>query len=1251
MFNAYGQDEGFRKQPYLLLKQDTVTIMWQLYSPQNCTFKYKKATDSSFTNVAVNTPYIDTLYKYELTNLDYNTLYEFEVLLADGHQCSGSFLSPPLSTAQQISFYGYGDTRGDGADGDHPPFHDGVCKQIVAEIDSCPSSQTLIIHAADWNHNDTEMMWDSQYFYKEDTNAIKLRTKIGVVGCIGNHEDSGIYYRKYWPYEYPLGQQEDYFWHSFDYGPVHFCFADQRWPNSSMPDSATQIAWIRHDLRTSNKPWKILVFHPPVYTVAKDPLVYNVEKAFFDGICDSTEVYGVNMLINGHIHRYSDWLVNGIHHLTLGGGGSHKDPNEPDLLDDDPTNPNIIKFSTVWNTYNFAKFDVNDGYIRVKVPLSGTNENWEIFDEFIIPHSFTIKDGASVVWEDHGVHYYADEIRVEDGGELTIKGDIEFQRDGKIIVEPGGQLTVDGALLTCLGEYNDIETHWQGIQVWGDKTENQFEYPGHPLAQGKLELINGATIENAIIGVDLWNPSHWGTTGGMVFADSAIFRNNTKSVHALLYKNYHPIDTLQEMDYQSNFKNCTFEITEDYPGEEIFYKHVDLAYVKGIGFQACDFYLADNVSNVSDYTHGIAGYDAKFRVSAICSSPQSPCPEIDYDKCTFTGFYSAISAVNDGGSPVTFSVNSAEFIDNSYGVKTREMNNASVLFSNFEIGHLWDCGAGIFSDNVTGFAFEENDFSKYSGGPVSDYFGIIIYNSMAVNEVYKNDFEGLSYANFSDGINWEDNRFEGLAYFCNENVNNYTDFYVADYNLPDEHSGIQSIQGNDNYAAGNTFTQSGATWHFYNGGEHLVGYYYEQGNDEATPDNEKIYHVAKVGSNDTNNCLSHYGGNSELKLVLTSQQKADAEQLYYNSLNDYNNIKTLYESYIDGGDTEGEKLDIQTAQPDDIWALRTQLLGDSPHLSFDVLKEAADKTSVFTESVLFDILAANPDELKKDTLISYLENKEEPLPDYMIDLLKQLAEGTTYKTALQQQMAGYKHSYTRAAHEIIRSNLNDTVTDYNELRNWLDNLGGITSDRQIITSYISEGNFTDALTLANMLPQLYNMEGNGLTEHNYYMDMLDLHQTLYQQGRNTFQLDSIEKADILFIANNSNGIAGAQAKSILEAVYDEYYANCPEADGTVGYKRGNIINPDALGKAYGLNISVKPNPAKQWAAFDYTLSGSETNATITITSATGSTIEILEVNGQQGQKLWDTRSIKPGIYIYTIRTAGFSQSGKIVISK
>jgi hypothetical protein len=820
-----------------------------------------------------------------------------------------------------------------------------------------------------------------------------------------------------------------------------------------------------------------------------------------------------------------------------------------------------------------------------------------------------------------------------------------MKNNAKIVVKQGGKLIVDGGTITT-----EDSQLWQGIQVWGNRTAHQHPDADGNYQQGYLELKNGATIENALIAVDLWNPVSYSQTGGMVYATDAVFRNNAKAVHALYYRNFHPYNPSLELPYNSNFKDCTFEITDDYLGDATFYKHVDLAHVNGIDFQGCDFSLAENVAGASTWTHAIAAYDARFRVDAYCTSTQNPCPDNEYNKCTFTGFWSAVYAADDGSTIQPFSVSRAVFNNNANGVRTIGVKNATVLFSDFEIGHLWFCGAGIYADHVTGFAFEENTFSKYSGGPVSDYFGILINNSNAVNEVYKNTFNGVSYANFADGKNWPGkDKYLGLAYHCNENTDNYADFYVADDTTA--LTGVQSFQGNDNHVAGNTFSQSNNTWHFYNGGDHLVGYYYNVNEALEVPQiPDKIHQVAAVAKNLCNTCPSHYGGIGTT-IVLTAQQKLDAEQEYIDNLANYNSVKTLYDSYVDGGDTEGEILDIQTAQPDDMWALRTQLLGESPHLSEEVLKEAADKSDVFTESVLFDILAANPDELKNEELLEYLENKDEPLPAYMIDILRQLASGITYKTILQQEMAAYSQQYTRAANDIIRSILNEDDVDYVELRSWLDNLGGITSDWQIISSYIYENNFTDAFALANLLPGLYDMDDDELIEHGYYMDMLNLYQTLHQQGRNTFQLTAAEKTTIESIGANSKGIAQSQAIAILESVYADYsYVDCPVVDGAVGYKNSNVGTTE-LNTVYGLSITVKPNPASQWAAFDYTLPAGYTSATICISDLSGKTIEQMHVKGAQGQQLWDTRNIKPGVYLYTLKVEAFSQSGKIIISR
>ncbi len=834
-------------------------------------------------------------------------------------------------------------------------------------------------------------------------------------------------------------------------------------------------------------------------------------------------------------------------------------------------------------------------------------------------------------------------VEVQNGATLTISSEIKLSKHSPIIIKPGGKLIVNNnGILTSLD--NKL---WPGIQVWGDKSAHQFPDSNGDYQQGIVELNPGTIIENALIAIDLWEPDNYASTGGIAHANGATFRNNHKSIHALSYTNYHPVSG-QESDNNSNFKNCTFEITEEYLDSEIFHKHVDLAYIRGLDFISCDFSLDENADNVSNYNHAIAGYNAGFRVYATCNSQQSPCPESDYDRSTFTGFYSAIHGTKTTESVATISVNRADFNNNSYGVKVNDINNASILLSEFYISAFENCGHGIYTENVTGFAIEENYFTKYSAASHANYFGISINNSRAVNDIYKNDFNGLSYANFAGGVNWEEDYEFGLEYQCNTNTNNYSDFFVEDYTLENP-TGIQQSQGSAELMTGNSFSLTDATWHFYNGADYRVNYFTDVTNTPQTP--ELRHDVDLQVSETENQCPPHYSGGSGTILSMTPSEKADAEQTYYNNLIDYNSTKTLYDSYVDGGDTDSEISDIQNAQPEDMWALRTQLLGDSPHLSFEVLKEAADKTDVLTESALFDILAANPDELKKDTLISYLENKEDPLPDYMISLLQQVASGSTYKTALQIQMADYKHAYNQAANDIIRSILNDTIIDYTELRNWLDNIGGISSDEQIISSYIAQGNFTDALALANMLPGLYSLKGNDSIEHSFYIDMLNLYHGLYQQGRNTFQLDSTEKAIVSNIASLSYGTAGNQAKNILEAVYNEYCHTCPNVDSTNGYKNIETTNPNRLGEYLGLNITVKPNPARDWASFEYTLINEITEGTIEIRNASGIVIDILNVGSNKGQKLWDIRNIKQGLYIYTIRCNSFSKSGKLIISK
>lgn len=904
------------------------------------------------------------------------------------------------------------------------------------------------------------------------------------------------------------------------------------------------------------------------------------------------------------------------------------------------------------HSYNQDGWNKYLGYGRL-------NTYWAVCEALELLPPMTIT--ASGVWSEPV--FSLKDITIETGNTLTINTSVYMGREASIIVEPGAKLIIDNGLITNYKHCGHENNSWPGIQVWGIGSGHQFPDANGNYQQGYLE-INNSTIENAVIAVDLWNPEDqtWSSMGGIVKASDATFKNNAKSIHALYFTNHHPNIPSLEMDYQAFFDNCSFEIASDYLADYTFYKHVDITHVKGVKFRACDFTVDPNATNIAQYNHAIAAYTAGFSALGICTQ-QSPGTNecTDWDPCTFTGFQSAVYA-NATADFYTYYISNADFINNEYGIFSQNVSNQIVLFSDFKIGQnitdaaecIYPSGHGIYFDACTGFTIEENAFSKYSGAPASTYTGISIKNTNDIDEVYKNLFTGLSYANYSDGKNWkEDDKFLGLAYYCNTNSGNYADFYVAHSDI----SGIQDNQGNSIVPAGNKFTYAGAEHHFHNGGNYRIGYYYCDHdpiyNDPYCPDEDpdidwQYDYVTEEPVKDNNECLSHYGGTAK-SVILTSQEKLQAEQAYFVNLTDYNNVKTLYSSYIDGGDTDAEINDVQSAQPDDMWVLRAQLLGDSPHLSQEVLMETADRTDVFPDEVLLEILSANPDELKKDTLISYLENKEDPLPDYMIDILLQVSEGTTYKTVLELEMSGYARAKSRAANDIIRSIVHDTVCDYNELRNWLDNLGGLRADHQIIATYVHESNFTDALNLASMLPQLYELSGNDSIEHEYYVDILNLQSNLHIQGRNMHQLDSSEISLLQNIADNSIGYAGAQAKGILSSCYGIYFSECQNCDeGSSAYK-SHGASMDALAEAYGLSISVKPNPAKAWAAFDYTLPSGSTSAIISIKEITGKTITEIPVSGKQGQEIWDTRNIPPGVYIYTINANGMLQSGKIII--
>jgi len=410
-------------------------------------------------------------------------------------------------------------------------------------------------------------------------------------------------------------------------------------------------------------------------------------------------------------------------------------------------------------------------------------------------------------------------------------------------------------------------------------------------------------------------------------------------------------------------------------------------------------------------------------------------------------------------------------------------------------------------------------------------------------------------------------------------------------------------------SSGNTFSQNPGSddWHFRNEKYQNIDWFYYEPIDEEEP--EKVFTLPEVYFTPIyqdvgyNNCPDHYGGGGGIGISTSTRQQLELE--FVQNLNDFNAVKSLYESYIDGGSTDAELLDIQTAQPDDMWALRDQLLGDSPHLSQEVLREMAERTDVFPDDVIFDILAA--------------------------------------------KMAEYHAAKMQAAQDIIRSIVHDSVFDATDYRNWLSNLESLEADKKIVSSYLNEKDYAAATSLLNMMASLYELTGDRLQQYNDYKDLMLLQISWRQDGRNVFQLDSTELATLGAYADNSKGHAQSIAQNILSQVNNTHYHECIYSDESIPLKQSRTIPLDGFNDLAGPKVNVEPNPASTWAAFNYELKGDRPTATLQIVNAEGKVLHHTSLNGNQGQYVWDVQSVKSGVYLYIVTASGLTTTGKLII--
>ncbi|WP_083261407.1 right-handed parallel beta-helix repeat-containing protein, partial [Crocinitomix algicola] len=390
-----------------------------------------------------------------------------------------------------------------------------------------------------------------------------------------------------------------------------------------------------------------------------------------------------------------------------------------------------------------------------------------------IDYDITWTDGIPVSGD---VATVAGKIIVKNGSTLTIDGmtlkfadSRKMNFETKLIVEPGAKLRlINGAKLTS---YDECENSmWSGVEVHGLKGEPQTEF-----YQGVLEM-NDATIENAIIGVStverIDNVKQSYSTGGILRIENSNFENNLIAIEMRPYQNVDVYDNI--IDNVSFIKKSSFLIDEELNDREIAYvsplyntlnghrksfqrahqQFVLLHGIRGVKIEGCDFEIDETYGENIDRKwkgYGILSWDSSFKLrkNHLYVGDPSPTPNT-FSNLEIGVYAKAITTAND------VIVDGCIFDNNHFGVAFEGKSGFSKIINNeFNVDEhdhpavygspFQNAAAGVYLENTTGFAIENNSFDGIAQSVTDENAGVFIKNSSALlgfgGEIYRNTFE------------------------------------------------------------------------------------------------------------------------------------------------------------------------------------------------------------------------------------------------------------------------------------------------------------------------------------------------------------------------------------------------------------------------------------------------------------------------------------------------------------------------------
>jgi acid phosphatase type 7 len=176
----------------------------------------------------------------------------------------------------------------------------------------------LILHTGDVVYPAGEERYYDRRFFVPYRRLIK---EVPVFPALGNHDleknDGAAYLNNFHPPRNNPQATKRYY--SFDWGNAHFvALNSELYHEDGSASPEVQKAWLERDLKETDRPWKFVFLHRPIYSSSN----HGSDEKIREDLEPVLVRYGVNVVFSGHDHNYERTVpIGGVIYVVSAGGG------------------------------------------------------------------------------------------------------------------------------------------------------------------------------------------------------------------------------------------------------------------------------------------------------------------------------------------------------------------------------------------------------------------------------------------------------------------------------------------------------------------------------------------------------------------------------------------------------------------------------------------------------------------------------------------------------------------------------------------------------------------------------------------------------------------------------------------------------------------------------------------------------------------------------------------------------------------